>query len=736
MISKDTILINEIPAGTPTEFLTPSGQLFLDLESDFTFQITENAAELNDVNELKGSGVLGFTVPMSPKNIWIFQDYLLPGTLEQGFSPIYVTSMGGGSRYMPQNLIFFKGSNDGDYSIEVELVEDGQFWLTRAQDLFLSELDLGEFTMNAANLQANWALDGIWEADGSNGEAWFPLCHYGGFSRRFDFDNGGVSVEDFLPWFSIPGILKKGFLECGWTFDSPLLTGEWFRRLWAYLIEEVVEYTGKGGHYEIVVENTSGMPVGGPNNANRLLWTQVNLDNEGGHFFQGPVNPFTTFSRFMNVTELNSDFRATLNLVVGNPLLSAISFEVRVVLFNENLELDRSARYQVPASSTESIEVKLEYNLDFGQEVYFQIVGYSGSSPAEIFSISPTSTCSVIPISNRIYRNDVVQLNELVRSEYTFIDFLKGVVHLGAFKIDQDFSTRTITIFPPQETSVYSDQVEGYLLDGSNDLNITDQVVPESRQIITPSGQNARFYRIQFKKSTDTFISEKLTQDNDFELYSQDLDLGNGNDRETKILENSFFEPTGDILWKGLTIPALWDNNEGNRSSDIEARVAYAVGYYAQITGSGADNRVGWVFEWDTIEKMPYLSQLPIQPFDELDNGVPVTPDKSVVYGGQPDGNESLFTQFCEFESDFLISTRVFEFLIFVNQTEFDQMDFRKRLFFFYGGFTYLVKLIEKKDFRTAQAIPMIIRVRPMPTNLTTTAGMGPIRLDPAPVFE
>lgn len=612
-----------------------------------------------------------------------------------------------------QTQLFFRGSSDNDGTIEVELIDSEKYWVRRALSHKLRDTDMGQFLLDTPNLESNWT-NPQWEEGQDN--VYFPLVHYGDWIREQNFEEGHIAPEDFLPWISLLSACRLAMRDIGWGFDSPLFDVDEVKRWWVYILDENFDYDNKGQFYAVDIGmaanqiiNSNSPPTDG------LLMSSVFDDSASQVFLRDDIYAHDV-TAVLNLTHLRSKWSVNFVGIIDNPNAFTIQFDIVVINNNTNNIISRINAIRIPPGGG-NINVSMEYETDYGNDVHFGVTGFIGEV-GTIFNFTFLSgfQCQIRAISNRLYRFDTIQINQLIGRDYVLMDLLKGFVHLIGGKIDTDWNTKTVWLYPPETTLFHGTEVEGFLLPTSQNLDVTNDIVPESRVIVTPRTENDRFLRLQFKKSTDEYITKRLLVDTDKQLYSRDVDLGRGVENKIKPLANPFFEPTGNFTWNRLEIPALWGpgGNDGERSSKVKPRIGYAVGYFAQLDGGTADSKIGWEFEWEAREELPILSQYPTKPY--WDGGV-VDPEVSIVFE-RPDGNEdleTLYSQIWKREVRIFISTVTYEFLIFANQSLFVNMDFRRRLYFIYGGAPYVLRLLEKRDYQSSRDIPFIILGRPGP---------------------
>lgn len=717
------ISIADVPAGTPDAFLN-DGALFLDLPLENPFRVTERLEEVNDLDKMQTSGVLDFDIPMTDKNKFVFAEYLSPNAEDRSFDPLDVLCMAEGHDALLFDKLYFKGSRENvedptNKAIAVSLVYGDDFWLTQMQKLKLNTLDLGNFLLNEANHFANW-LNHIYGP--GQDKFWFPLVHMGAWWREQD-QFVGVVPEDFLPWLSLQGVLEAGFQKVGWTFTTPLSDAEWWNTIWLYLLGEI-KYENRGSYYifqgetdeQILIDQTGVLPY---------LYFEANLvDPSGSHEIvvgDGPDPGKRSY--YNNLTEIESEFTITLTGQVINFYPHPIRFDMIAWNNDTNSSLGGVSNIRLEGAETKTISLTFTATADYANRFAIRVVALQGigDDPLAAIIIPAGFSIDLTPSSNRLYRNDTIPIAELVNPDYLFIDFLKGVTQLGSFKFHTDWNTRTVGMYPIVESDVYESIVNGFFRPTAQALDITTQIVQNSRGIQVQEKEQSRFWSLKFKGNGDPYIVERLQIPKETPLYGRDIDLGRGSEVGTKKIENSFFEPTGDIVWNNLSIPAVWDENalEGRRTVLAGPRLMMAVGWVEQgdIEQVPA-SPVNWTYSYQVQTKIPWGSQLPKRAYDPGDGQV--LPTRSLVYGGGLVGVDDLYEMFWAEDFRTRLYSRTFEFIMFVDVDWYSKLDFRTRLHLHYDEDTAIYRLLEKADYPGGSNVTMIVRMRAEPSKKKT----------------
>jgi len=726
----DKILIVDPPPGTPPEFLE-DGELFLELSPSFSFELTENAAELNDVNKLKGSGVLGFSVQTTTKNLFIFERFIHPQSRDNTAEPYEVVCIGNGFKVLPQNRLYFRGYQDagpGSFgSIDLEVVEEDDFWIKKAQELFLNEIDLGEFEITREGIIADWQNnDGLYSTAQENTSLWTPV-DYGVFQRPQD-DFYGVLIEDLRPLVSLSAVLQQGFKQIGYKLQSPLLENdEWFNRLWCYLLGTEFTYDGQGAGWTAAAEITGTpkffAPAQGGAQSNPLFFDSITNDPSGGLNevqIGTPPNVGLTFdtTTFSYLRPGNSDYRVTFDFQVRGTSTAnfSIAFDAALYSYPAQERLDVKPDLVIEPGEEPEFTVEFEFNIEFGQRVYLALEALHPIDQSAVFityvEVLPGSTATFTPIGNQFYEGDLVPVGQLLNPEYTLMDLIKGTLHLVKGYIYED-APRDLWIYPREETLIYDEVVEGYFRGMDNVVDLTQYTNRGTEEVAFQDTDSARYIRIRFAESSDGFI-EKNGLENDGPLFSHLEDLERGDIKETVEYENPFFEPTANTQFYNKEVPAMWDSKEPvSPAVEIGPRILYCEGYKFLRTGLGpitAEELSGWVFENTELTRIIYIGQTLKNFRVQTQTGFAVQVEKCIAYGDPTLRN--LYDQFWKYFATSIKYNRTFAYEAELPFDVYDNLDFRSRVLVYYRGRMTVGELLSKEGYEIggSQKVKLLIK--------------------------
>lgn len=714
-------LFLEDPSGLPANFLD-DGRFFFDLGEDFIFEETESVEELTDINEIKGAAIMGFSIPYSEKNLLVLEGFRDPNVQSFDYRPIKVVAISG-DRVLRQNLLVVKDFSDSEASFEVELLDEKTVWVQAAKELYLCDLDLGTFIYTESNILNIWPNQS-WTGGGD--DFYLPVAHYG----RFYSGTNQTQPEDYRPWFFASAILKKGFKELGWRLEGPWVTSPRLLKIWTYLLANKFEYPGQGDSMKIEVEKTG--PQGFPSfktpfdgNVNTLshidiFFDQENLDPLDRHQLLDNDNqiPEQT-SYFTHFENIETTYEARFQGDVAGDSSSRVKFDINVFLRNSNESIATIRDIVVPVGATRTIDVSTTFRLKPGSDIYFTVSAIRDldNDDLSVFFITAGFKLTLRPIDKRIYRDEEIPMAKLIHPDYTFLEFLKGIMHTGDFKVETDYLDKVIRILPPVQGKYFEgvkEDLDGFLLPHSDSKQLPGELVEHSYGGTLPERRENRFVRIRFAESKDKYI-EANDMEADGPLYSQVVDLGDGEKNEIEDDENPFFEPTADIVFNRVRMPALWDNDEGRISWDIGPRIIIPNGYTRQYDAPDTDNFVTLTFNFLIGDNIPTGSQN-FTGYLELGSGPEVPPD-AIVYK-DPDRDWSFF-DFWKWSIRELLYSPICTIETFATKEEYNEISFRERIVVPNNEIPLVGRVLEKSNYLVGDRSRVLVTIKPEPTDVT-----------------
>lgn len=731
----------------------------LDLPENFGLTLQKSVEEMNDVNEIKRPGALGFSLPITPKNNVTLERFRSASIIDNLYDPLPVQTW---VNHIQLDLTRLQVTEMDDRAgvAEVELSDKDQSWHELAEATKLREIDLSDFTFSVANIESNQQYNTRWEP--GDDLIWCPLIDFGdggvvlkvkevdrspneitvsghgltvGAKVELQFladDNAvlpeplvnggnylwevktadklepvGISlttngngdfyvrknvwrVRHIRPLFSLPGLLKAAFSHIGYALQGGILSTEYIQRLWAYILApDFYDNDGNRDLVRMLVENTIDQTMLSPD----ALEFDTVIEDGNSSFV--PAGAYQN-----NATE---PFKSNITLTAIFQNTSASTASINVVLYSSFAVFHETITITISPSSTETTVFEKEITLYPGEQVGF-LAGAVTPPGSVIFKSGSTFEVELEEVKF-ILENATIDLSQLIHPDYTIMDLLKGFMHLGDFKLQTSLITKTVTVFPAEASNVHSTSVEGFWRPQTDVKDMTAKIEKGSRVVSVRDEKKPRYITLQFDTSSDTFIRENLNLPEDSPLHSRTIDLGAkyAADEPVKV-SNPFFEPTAEHRAGGITVPAMWDNENYEASFKISPRILYSVGWVEQrfsepieFDSNPTEIHIShYFFEGTEKNNMPYASQLP--GVTVWNGSLEYLPTQNVVYGSQ---ETDLYTMFWDKARFVRATLPTFSFLVRLSLEEYLAEDFRRRWFIAYKGEGYTYRLIKLLDHET-----------------------------------
>lgn len=649
--------------------------------------------ELTDLNKITDAAVVGIRLPATRKNnIGLLGSVQPTSRVENMFVDVVVMQSGASIDF---NVLVVKSFTDQDSGYyECELSRDRDHWIKKADKFRLRDIkDWGTFELTRDNILDNWTDDGT-HTDGGDGFLFAP-ANYG---RAFR--NLRLSVEDIRPFFSPLWLLRKAFCDIGWTFESPYLESNYGRRIWDYLLKGSYgdqENLRKLRRFTSLIEpgpvadSLTGVYI---DNAAVIKYVDEiydadnNYDTVSGHFTGSGIYDFHANVEFETQPAVSGSIDQTNEwaLLIIKEDTSTGNYEV----------LAESARIKTVGQETITLTVTAEDVLVTVTDVVYVALFYSNQVlPFQFFSGYFWND-----VKRTFYdKFDIIQMRETIDEELTLLDYLRSVIFDFDGKVETDFSSRTVKVFPPLTTKIYDDeQIEGYFIQDQYQAQV--DVICDSKTVVNRGVNGKRFFLLQFQNSSDPYV-KSLGFSKDKPIFSKVVDRGEDYKQGIERFTNPLIEPTANkessqvltpvdfapvvgqfILPTGLPFdaPVMWDNDDGKVSYDIAPRRLYCVGVVEQYSEDLAGEVKAAKLNFDsTLESFfPYLFQAPNAFIDA--NLSPI--DYRFIYGDQEVDHYNFFWRFrSQARIDKLVSYK-----LLMTLHGYNGVDFRKLQSIDYGG--------------------------------------------------
>ena len=689
-------------------------QVDLDLPSDFSLRLFKSIEQLNAFNQIEREAALRFDLPFSIVNDAVFIDYDTPATLDRKSKHIdVVVYMSTTPLPFAQLIVLRKDMQRQRW--EVELRSGEAHWSEAAANKAINTIDFGTFEFEKANVLASWdksKYEGDFTAQANTSEAfYFPVVDYGGWVDQAEPDEVSgevrkmVALEDLRPFVNLAYLLKKGFAEIGWELGGALLDTEWFRRLWVYALRSnYFEGFGADGQMfgkkhrvinrqlsnELLIDTLSSNP-------NKFIY--FNTQDYAGQ--SGLATPHSVAGTWLcgvkNLFPFRAKFRFVLRCelrTLSVPVLPQdIAFAVHELLPNgqfsgEILSEDQTVTLQPSSTQYFSAEFIVALNPDQAAAIH-----WTSDLGGAAFLIKEGAYFLVEPANEAISRGDIIDANVL-RSDVTLLDILKGVMHMTNAVMHTDWVTRKVELLPRFDALVYGQEVGGYFSDRLGVVDVSNDIVDNSQVIAYSTEGLSRYTLLRFKDSDDEAVQEATVLDppgsrrifNGREFVEQTEELANPIfepcvEGQSLVLKRTVFRLTNEESVPTPFLPRLWDNSNGRRSFDVGVRVLFAFGKVKQLNARPASSRTadlyGWIYFDEYAlprEDFGYATQLrtwALEGYTEIDG--------NAVYGRADNDLYSMF--YAQYFAERLTGAKV-DALMFIRAQDYTSIAFRKRYVF------------------------------------------------------
>jgi hypothetical protein len=718
------ILVRNLSEATSVR-LNGATEVYMDTPEAFRIPMSKDVEKLSNANKIKIEGALRTSVDQTEVNNAVLVDFFTPLTVDnrRKWLDVLVTVDEIPTSFSRMYVVA-KNDDAGQWEVEFAFPED--HWVELATQKKINTIDFGAYFLTKGNILSTWAAP-KYEGDftpttedgtGWNGAYWWPIVDYGNWvDQLIPLQNTTapvkiLAVEDLRPFVNYVYLLKRGFCEIGYTLGGLIFQTEWALRLWVYLLKE--QYYDGSNEYGAGFEyGRNGRVVGRLLDADETLNTASEpitfdtvefslgtnaLQYQGGsQWLAGIKNnfPFSAKFRFQFQFHLqNGHAAATKAGFVIAEVTGATNDDFTGLFFSTPVEFD------IGAGTTDFISFEETVTLEPGQKGFLRYL--YGIKPGD--KIKKGFSFRVDPVNESLSRFDYIDVRTIMRDDLNLMDALKAFVHLIKGRIETDYATKTVNVYPERTSDVYTERVAGFIQDDEPAENVGPFVLPDSikLQFIRPNMK--RYTRLSFADAADTYIdSLNLLEP----LHSRKINNGNDLPDEVDELQNPVFEPTAegqpvDLKKAGRSpspyLPRLWDNTDLQRSFNIGPRIVYAFDPSEQINPEPVgtfDTRAEIYFdgyeEADRITEFGYATQVRTWELDPTP-----TLDGSVIFGRKA---YDLFSNFYLGLTNDNRGGVVVDLLQLVSMAQYNQYNFRRLFSFQYEGRSLRLPMTGIRDF-------------------------------------
>lgn len=589
----------------PSHYLGTESYRLLDIGENFSLRITKRLEELTEINNIKTDNVLGFSIPITPRNDAILKHYVLPNRRNATYTGLPVVVFTDAHTYT-QNRLYVLSRGDSEYDCELRQYEE--HWALQANKTKLNSikyrdthLELTETNINTINAMGGYVDDGEIIR--------FPIVNYGRFTdtRPSSSDPNKlnhIGVPDFRPLLCVLGVLQKGFCKIGWKFRSPILESDYGRRLITYLLSDTMgedENSLDSRNLSLVYDSDTLVDWDTMNYA--PLSFNATKDASGGW-----INPKYHTA---GIYDIEGNVRLKIHpttFIYKNPddtyyIDVKICFDTPTQSYGlEPIELPVKIAELIVSYITgqdlilDFVVKKSDFQLDAGSSLYFTLNAHGDvitdtGTYTEVTIISANTHIN-LKCKHAIYdTGDTIEVEKLINKDYTLLDLMKGVTHLFNGKILTDYINKTVWLYPPYPLEIWDDEsVEGYFKVTSESVDLVDTIQKDSEVINVDDIDRERYILYKFAGEGDDAV-KSLNAPKENPYLSYKVDLGdNLKNEDTLTDDNPFFEATANKYYTDknapvqITMPFMVDGSPKDGQYELAFDIAPRILYWAGIT--------------------------------------------------------------------------------------------------------------------------------------------------------
>lgn len=497
---------------------------------------------------------------------------------------------------LPFSDLFIISSTEKEYSGELRLGDD--YWLIKAELLKLNAIPFDLIRFLKANIDTSNSVPAF--VDGGD-PVRYPHVNWGNLTNNLN-TNRTIINEMFSwqmrPFISVLDILRKGFAWCGMALSTPVFESDWGRRLIAYLLRN--DYGVGKDALKLRGTNVSNNTVSDLLTIRRESTLTLPMTVVSSGTFVGIAPEVVEENRYTNFYYYS---RGEFSDIRGAAKILVYVSENQYLTFRLNITLVNPAVYPNPINIASSeIYIQQSVNTSHTYDLSVEIDNAEIPPYSQIFltlTVIPETTCQMIVqkgtnllvTPNRVIysEGDQINLAEEIDPNLSFLDFLKGMIHLIDGKLYYARGSAKIYLMPTNSTIMFDDsEVEGFYTDDV--IDITEQVVPGSMNRHHDKTIVSNNVRVGYASSTDDDFKVNITDDKDYQLFDGYSIVNPGGYQSEVISRNPLFLPTlnKQVVFFNTPndpdpaarrapndLPYISDNDTGKASYNVGARILY-----------------------------------------------------------------------------------------------------------------------------------------------------------------
>ncbi len=552
----------------------------------------------------------------------------------------------------------------GMVKYKIQIIGTHQTWKDRAKQLMLCDIDLGQYTWGVSEVLAT--MQGAAMQIDTQPSVYPWLANFGEWEAGSE-----VSLGDLRLLIYSRAIFIGGFCALGYEVVSKFINSEYYRRNGEYVLKpDYYNYPNKGQDFRARFQLNSNQVipvVGSPVQVREI----IKYDNDYSPPNEDPGNNYDTVTwRYTNNTLDIINVELTIETTVLFSLLGLVrAFRIELDSFVQgNFTTDvinSGALTALETQRTVSFTTSC-VALDPGDwfEVYAVTVNFDDTInppiPPDPITIIAGSNVTVNACSNIIHPGDTFDVNDMVRCDISFYDWLNDNAKMFNLRFLTQESRKRIYTEPfPGRYEMY----QQYLQTGSiteNKIYRGFEGVPEDDRSVSDFTNSIdiceaitkRFtapklpvsYQFRFKNDSN----EKFDFINDFTdqspPFSKTVQVTGGTENQTNIALSltavtfNDFDPNIIPVPGGRApyIPFLWNTERLTgggyppKGYAYDRRVVYIHGWVHQSEASGSEQAT-WIFEGNVYDRVPTTAMS--YPYFISTFNADIHPDANVIFG-------------------------------------------------------------------------------------------------------
>lgn len=506
--------------------------------------ITYKVTDIHDLNQINASYSKKFRLPATQRNNDLFDYVYDPNSsdFESLKEPKDCEIISNGIE-----ILRGKGQVEATYkkdiatAYDMSVIGDNYNVYTALDDIMVSGLDLGTFTISQANVEASWNYTA------ASGNVVFAPIDWGNKNYN-SFD-----IADITPSLFIRNILQKGFASAGIGYESAWLDGDYAGRLVTpfngFWTLSDADYATISGYAYFNAEDASyGVTASGIGNKAYLEITEVtsnpNYAPATGYLAADAAKMKFTLA-FDDLTYDNANIQALAAGTVGAALFGC-TFGIEI---NGQDVIEKTIGAESLSISTSNIQI-------IGGDIVR--VYMKGAEDVNLTNVSFKSE-----VKRDIAQDITITLNQytpVYKDGLSVFDIFKGLADVFNLIAYYDPYSKLLK-FEPYNT-FYSGE-----LDWSDKWNQT----LEAKNFYLGNQLNREILHKYKDDDTDYWLERFDKGNEDREPYaSYLLELPRNYTKGRRVVENHLFAPTTDYEFSqfGVTIPNIrWNTKDGSQFS-------------------------------------------------------------------------------------------------------------------------------------------------------------------------